>query len=134
MISYDQNIAWLEFANSVLKVTFNARDCVWISHLSDGNPIAVVVYSRFSPYNCEMSIATNGAKNWASRQFLRACYTYPFIQMGMFRITAAVEEQNTKSIKMLQQLGHVEEARLAAWFGTQDALLFRMKKEECKWI
>ena len=134
MIAYEQNIEWLEWANRILNVTFNARDCVWISNIVNDKPIAVVVYSRFSPYNCEMSIATNGAKTWASRQFLRACYAYPFLQMHLFRITAAVEEQNTASLKMLRQLGHVEEARLSAWFGEQDAILFRMKKEECKWI
>lgn len=134
MISCEQNPAWLEFANKVLGVGFDVAQAVWITHLVDDKPVAVAVYNRFSAYNCEMSIATDGGRRWASRAFLRSCYLYPFVQLGLKRVSAVVEEKNTKSLTLCRKLGHAEEARLMAWFGEQDGILFRMMKEDCKWL
>lgn len=134
MISCEQNAAWLAFANEILDVDFTAEQCVWISHIADGQPIAVAVYNRFSKHNCEMSIATDGRRIWATRAFLRACYLYPFKQMNLRRVSAVVEETNAMSLKLCRKLGHTEEARLKSWFGEQDGVLFRMMKEDCKWL
>lgn len=134
MISCEQNIVWLEFANRILGVNFSPDQSVWISHIVDGSPIAVTVYNRFSKHNCEMSIATDGGKRWATRAFLRASYLYPFKQLNLDRISAVVEEKNANSLTLCRKLGHEEEARLKSWFGDQDGILFRMMKENCIWL
>lgn len=134
MISCEQNASWLAFANEILGVDFTAEQCVWISHIADGKPIAVAVYNRFSKHNCEMSIATDGGRRWATRAFLRTCYLYPFKQMNLRRVSAVVEEKNVRSLNLCRKLGHTEEARLKSWFGEQDGVLFRMMKENCKWL
>lgn len=135
MISHAQNIEYLEFANRVLNVKFEPKECAWITNLDDaGNPLAVTIYNRFSPHNCEMSIATNGSRKWASKKYIGICYRYPFIQMGVARISVVIEEKNSKSLMLCRKLGHVEEARLKSWFGDQDGILMRMTREECKWL
>jgi hypothetical protein len=134
LICLEQKIEYLEFANRILDVKFDPTQSTWITHLNEDEILAVTVYTRFSKYNCEMSIATSGKRNWASRFFLRACYSYPFIQLGMTRVTAVVEEDNEKSLKMCKQLGYVEEGRLKSWFGEKDGILFRMTKGESKWL
>lgn len=134
MIVYAQDPALLDFANRVLGVKFDPAQSAWMAK-TDGQSIeAVIVYTRFSPHNCEMSIATNGERKWATREFLRACYRYPFVQMGLRRITAVVEEDNSKSLNMCRRLGHAEEARLKHWFGEKDGIVFRMTKDTCKWL
>lgn len=134
MISYDQNIDWLEFANTILDSKLNSSECKWITQLQDGIPVAVVVYSRFTPFNCEMSIATDGSKKWATRTFLRACCDYPFNQLKMRRVTAIVKVGNVASLKTVQALGYIKEAHLSAWFGDIDGIMFVGKKENCKWL
>lgn len=126
---------YLAFANRVLNVNFDAAQVAWITALNDdGSIAAVTVFSRFSRYDCEMSIATDGRRRWASRLFIGTCYRYAFNQMKLVRVTAVAQDDNEKSLVMLGKLGHVEEARLKHWFGEHDGIVMRMLKEECKWL
>lgn len=137
MIDFAQKPEYLAFANRVLSVQFEGDPTknVWLTRLdASGDILAVVVYSNFSVHNCEMSVASNGKANWATREFLGVCYRYPFNQLGKRRVTAVVSDKNTASLRMCKKLGHVEEARLKCWFGDQDGIVMRMLKEECKWL
>jgi RimJ/RimL family protein N-acetyltransferase len=137
MISCEQRLEYLAFANRVLDVNFEPDPTknVWLTRLNeDGTIAAVVVYSDFSVHNCEMSVASDGGSTWATRDFLGVCYRYPFNQLGKRRVTAVVESRNTASLRMCRKLGHVEEACLKHWFGADDGIVMRMLKEECKWL
>lgn len=135
MISHAQNPAYLEFANRVLGVNFDPSQAAWLTALNgDGTPAAVTVFSRFSPHDCEMSIASDGRRRWASRAFLGTCYRYAFNQLKLRRVTAVVQDDNEKSLIMLNKLGHVEEARLKHWFGDHDGIVMRLLRAECKWL
>lgn len=135
MITTEQNVGLLAWAGSVLGVRFDPARSAWISRINaDGTPAAVVVYTRFSPHNCEMSIATDGRARWGSREFMRVCYRYAFEQCALARITVVVEADNERSLAMCRKLGHVEEGRLKHWFGAKDGIVLRMLKEECRWL
>lgn len=135
MISHAQNPEYLAWANDVLQVEFDPALCVWLTKLdADGHISAVVVYNMCTKYNIEMSVASDGRRRWASKEFLGCCYRYAFNQLGLRRVTALVEDGNEKSLSMCRKLGHVEEARLAGWFGAKDGIVMRMLKEECVWI
>lgn len=134
MIYTGQDELLLKWAENVLKVSFDPKQCSWITKVDENYDIlAVVVYSRFSPWNCEMSIASQSPK-WCSRGFLKAAFHFPFNQWNLRRITAAVEPDNRKSIDMLERLGFIREATLSEWFGDKDALIYRMTRKECKWL
>lgn len=81
-----------------------------------------------------MSIATDGDARWGSREFMRVCYSYVFHQCKLRRITVVVEADNERSLVMCRKLGHVQEGVLKQWFGAKDGIVFRMLKEECKWV
>ncbi len=134
MITTEQNPAWLDWAADVLGVKFIREQSTWISKLRDGEPTTVVVYTRFSTHNCEMSIATDGSRHWGSREFMRVAYSYPFEQLGLARITVVIEEDNPQSLTMCRKLGHIEEGRLKHWFGSKDGIVMRMCRDECRWI
>jgi RimJ/RimL family protein N-acetyltransferase len=134
-ITTQQEPSWLGWASSVLSVKFDQSQSAWITRLNDdGTPSAVVVYTRFSPHNCEMSIATDGKRAWASREFLRVVYRYPFEQLALARVTAVIEQDNTPSLSMCRKLGHVQEGTLKQWFGAKDGIVMRMLRSECRWI
>lgn len=133
MIVLEQDPALLRFASERLQVRFDHAQSVWIASVTD-EVEAVVVYTRFSEHNCEMSVATNLKKTWARRPFLRAVYRYPFVQRGFARVTAVIEEDNTPSLTMCRKLGHVEEGLLKQWFGAKDGVVMRMLRSECRWL
>lgn len=135
VIDHTQKLEYIDFANRVLDVDFDPAQCAWIAALNeDGTIAAVTVFNFVTTYNCEMSVASDGGRRWASRAFLGTCYRYAFRQLGLVRVTAVVEEDNTTSLTMCRKLGHVEEARLKNWFGTKDGVVMRMLKGECKWL
>lgn len=133
MIEWSQKPEHLQWAGAALGVTFDPDQSSWLANV--GRDLeAVVVFTRFSPFNCEMSIATNGGRTWATRPFLRACYGYAFNQLGLRRVTVVIEEDNSPSLELCRRLGHVEEGRLKGWFGAKSGVLMRMLREECRWI
>ncbi len=135
MISCEQKPEYLEWANRVLDVEFDPNLTAWMTMLgANGEPVAVVVFNFFTTHNCEMSIATNGAKKWATKGFLRTCYRYAFVQLNLSRVTSVVEEDNADSIRLASKIGHVHEATLKCWFGEKDGIVMRMLRSECRWL
>lgn len=137
MISHEQKLEYLEFASRVLGNKFQPElaRTAWITRLNeDGSVSAVVVFTNFTEFNCEMSIATDEKSIWATRDFMGVCYRYAFNQMKLRRITVVISADNTRSIRMCKKIGHVEEGLLKHWYGDQDGIVMRMLREECKWI
>ena len=112
---------------------FTPEGTSWIAEVSD-EVEAVTVFTRFSEHNCEMSIATNGKKRWATRGYLRACFRYPFVQCKKTRVTVVIEDDNVASIRLCRLLGYVDEGTLKGWFGPKDGVLMRMTFKECRWL
>lgn len=95
--------------------------------------LAVVVYSRFTRYGCEMSIASSHP-TWCSRRFLRAAFSYPFRQCRLERVSFVTTMDNPETIVLLQRLGAKEEGVLRRWFGELDGIVYGMLREECRWL
>lgn len=101
----------------------------------DGEIVAVTVWNSFETHNCLMSIASDGSKRWMTREFLFRSFAYPFIQLGMPRITTKSDERNTPSIRLAKHIGFIEEGRLRkAAPGGRDDIVFGLLKEDCRWI
>jgi RimJ/RimL family protein N-acetyltransferase len=119
-------------ANQQLGTRHTDENCRTIAALG-AELLCVVIYSRFTPWHCEMSIAS-WHPAWCNRRFLRRAYTYPFVELGLRRIHVVTQESNTSTISLVQRLGHTREAQLRGWFGNEDGILYRMMREECKWL
>lgn len=137
MIDYEQNPAYLEFANEILEAKYapDPSRTVWLTKLNpDKSVSAVVIFTNFTGNNCEMMIASDGKSKWSSRKFIGTCYRYAFNQMKLSRISVIVEADNPRSIKVCLKLGHTIEGVLKCWHGMKDAVLMRMLPNECKWL
>jgi len=108
-------------------------DCTAIGFAKDGKIIGGVVYHNYRPPSIEMSIATIDPR-WCTRKVLEQCFTYPFIQLGVKRITTLVDATNQPVRAFNERIGFVHEATLRDALHDGDAALFRMLPEECKWI
>lgn len=133
-IVMEQNKAFLDYANEILHVRFDPAQSITIASVTEDNQImGVVVYTRFTPFGCELSVASTTPK-FLTRSFLRVVFGYPFKQCGMVRISAVIEDGNINAIDMDERLGFIREATLKQWYGDTDGILLRMTKDECKWI
>lgn len=136
MISFDQNPAYFAFASAVLGATFeHGPDCKVTTKLhEDGSIAAVVLYTRFSRHNLEMSIASDGSTTWLNRKFIRAVFAYPFLVLEKRRVTVVTSENNRRVLQQAERLGFTREAQLRGWYGNEDGILFGMLREECAWL
>ena len=77
MIDKSGHPALLQFANAVLEVNFLPEECRGIGSVTEDMQImGVVVYSRWTKHNCEMSVASVTPR-FMTRAFLREVFGYP---------------------------------------------------------
>ena len=100
--------------------------------MQDGQLVAGVLYEDFTGPNVVCHIAGEG--NWANRDYLGVIFDYPFNQLGVKRITAPISSTNIKSINLVTRMGFTLECTLAQATPDGDLHLFRMWREECKYI
>jgi RimJ/RimL family protein N-acetyltransferase len=129
-----QDTRLLAWAQSQLGVAFHA-DSFTLADVVDGELRAVVVYSNWTRCGCEMSIASTTPR-WARRGFIRACFSYPFKQLGLVRVSFVMNENNAACIVLCKWLGAKQEGRLRQWYaGGYDAFVFGLLEEELpEWV
>jgi RimJ/RimL family protein N-acetyltransferase len=103
-----------------------------IGKVVDRKLVAGVLYEDFNKANVVCHIAGEG--NWADRRFLAIIFDYPFNQLKVRRITVPIAGNNAKSIKLVEHMGFQLESRLEQATLDSDLLLFRLFKDECKYL
>lgn len=112
----------------------------WIPHRgtcigqfdNEGSITAGVIYEDFNGANVVCHIA--GVGHWANKRYLWAIFDYPFVQMRVKRITVIIKDSNKKSIALVEKMGFTIEARLAQATPDGDLLIYRLFKDDCKYI
>jgi RimJ/RimL family protein N-acetyltransferase len=97
-----------------------------------GNLVAGVLYEDWNGANIVCHIAGEG--NWATRDFLFVIFDYPFNQLKVKRITAPNDANNATSINLVTRMGFELECTLAQATPDGDLHLFRMWRDDCKYI
>ena len=135
MIDTSGHPALLQFANEILEVNFLPEECRWIASVTEDMQImGVVVYSRWTKHNCEMSVASVTPR-FLTRSFLKVVFGYPFNELNFARVTAVVEADNHKALDMNRGLGFKDEGILRNWYGeNRNGVVMGMLKDECKWL
>lgn len=108
--------------------------------MKDGKIIAAVTYNNFKMrpdktlFTVEMGVYSCD-RRWATKEFLRAVFEYPFVQLGFERVSTACSAERPEVIAFNEKLGFVPEGcHRKAWPLGGDSISFSMLKEECKWI
>lgn len=100
----------------------------------DGQLIVGVVYTDASPANVSAHIAAVTGSKWATPEFLRLIFGYPFNQLKVRRITCYVEDMNHRSYQLAEYLGFVRESVMERALVNGDMYVYRLFREDCKWI
>lgn len=130
---YGQEDRLLAWAQERLGVTFR-RDAYTIGLERDGRLCAVVVYDTFGPADCCMHIASDGSGKWMTKDLLVSAFAYPFIQLGLRRVTAMVPANNEQAIRFDEHLGFVREGYHPNALPDGDVVSLGMLRETCRFI
>jgi RimJ/RimL family protein N-acetyltransferase len=101
----------------------------------DGELIAGVVFNMYTGPSISMHVAAVPGRRWMTKEYLRRCFAYPFIQLNCRRITGLVRVDNFVAQKFDEHLGFKREGlvREACDDGT-DMILYGMLKSECRFL
>ena len=100
----------------------------------DGELIAGVLYEGFNGVNCWMHVATTPGKKW-TMEYLRYCFYYPFVEVGLQRVSGAVDASNELARRFDEHLGFRQEAVLhGAAADGGDVILYVMRREDCRYV
>src|SRR5262245_45794654 len=93
-----------------------------------------IVYHNFRGCDVEVVSAFDDAR-WALPGTLRALFAYPFETLKCVRITAIVARGNKRARRLCEGLGfRFEGVARRAIDGKQDAIIYGMLRQECRWI
>jgi RimJ/RimL family protein N-acetyltransferase len=93
-----------------------------------------ILYEGYSTNNIFMHVAGIDGR-WINKEILKAAFGYPFLQLPCKRVSAWVEDSNEKSKRLTEHIGFKREALLSgAARDGGDVIIYRMWKEECRFI
>ena len=101
----------------------------------DGEIIVGALFERCNGHNGILHCASDGRKNWASREFIREVFKYPFVTLGYERLSTVISASNTETLAFDLHIGFEEEARFrgAAHDGS-DQIWLVMWRDKCRWL
>lgn len=99
-----------------------------------GQLLAATWYEGFNGANINMHVAAIPGGRWMTREFLRAVFIYPFETCKVKRVTGLVAESNTAARRFDEHIGFTLETRLKDATPDGDLLVYRMFKDECRWL
>lgn len=101
----------------------------------DGELVAGVVYEGYNGHNVWMHVAAEPSKRWMTKDYLRACFLYPFNVMKCERVSGYVEAWNEVARRFDEHLGFRPEAVLqGAASDGGDVILYVMRREDCRYV
>lgn len=111
----------------------------WANHTAiglerHGEIIAGVVYENYTGPNIFAHIAGIPGRRWMTRNFLYAIFHYPFVRLGVERITAPVEACNFDALRLNRNFGFENEAVLRGAMPSGDLILMVMWKQNCRFL
>lgn len=123
----------LPWAGARVGVAFRA-DAYTIGLERNGQLAAVVVFDTFSEADCCMHIASDGTRAWMNKSLLVAAFAYPFVQLGLRRVTGMVPASNAEALAFDEHIGFVREGYHPHALPDDDLVSLGLLRERCRFI
>lgn len=107
-------------------------DARYLGQVLKGEIRAVVVYCNFYGKSCNLHVTSLG-EHWATKDYLKAVFDYPFNKWNLKVIIGTVAGNNEKALKLDRHLGFREVATIADAHDEGDLVIFEMRPHFCKW-
>lgn len=123
------------FVRTLLPGMRGTDDMVAIGLERDSRMVAGVLYEGINPHNAWMHVAAEPGGRWLTREYLRACFAYPFKVCGVRRVSGYVDANNEASVRFCRHLGFREEAVLrGAAVDGGNVIVMVMWRSECRFL
>lgn len=99
-----------------------------------GQLIAVVVYDAFAECDVNMHVASDGSRYWLTREVLKVVFHYPFVQLGLRRVTGLIPTKKADAIRFNAHLGFKLEGLCPEAMPDDDLQIRGMLRRECRFI
>lgn len=95
-------------------------------------PLAGVVLNDYSGANIEMTVVAE--PGGMTRGLCRYIANYVFNQLNCRRLTVRTKKRNKRVLKIAERGGFTFEGIAKRFFPDDDAVVYRMFKDECRWL
>lgn len=123
-------LAWM-ILRMKYPVSWPAAQAIGIAR--DGKLVGGVAFEGFGLADVNLHIVSEG-KHWLTHEFLVHCFSYPFVQLGLRRVTGLIPASNHKSLRFAAKLGFKVEGIARHALPDDDIVIHGMLKEECRYI
>lgn len=100
----------------------------------DGAIAAVAAFTGPQLHDIELSLATDGRADWASRRTLSAVLGYAFQQLDKPRVTVNANSERPDLVRLYERAGFQVEGLIRLGYGRADRVAMGMLRKECPWI
>ncbi len=97
----------------------------------DAKTIAGVIYENWNKRTVFCHIAIEGR---LTKAYLKAIFDYPFNVLNVEKIIVPVVTDNQKSIKLVQNMGFAEEARIKDGSPLGDIIFMTLARKDCRFL
>ena len=104
----------------------------YLGQVLNGEIRAVVVYCGFYGKSCMIHVGSEG-QHWATKDFLKEVFNYPFNTLKLKVIIGTVAGSNTKALRLDRHLGFKDVATIPDAHDEGDLVILEMRPEYCKW-
>ena len=129
-ITNDQELIGLWFAE-VMGNNYPVKEMVYIATESNGKITCATGYNCYLGASIHMHVALKGRFTKEARWY---AFHYPFIELGVNKIIAPIDEKNIKSLNIAKHFGFVTEAIIKDASPNGDLHLLTMTKEQCRYL
>lgn len=120
----------------------------WVANMAEADPrltVGAVGWTRDDEITCGAFYETYTRRSITAtiavapgavmpKEFLRAIFHYPFVQLGCEKIVALIAENNWKSQNLVEKMGFVREAVVADYYPEGDLFIYSMMKSQCRFL
>lgn len=101
---------------------------------SEGELRAAFLLSEWTGTGGNVDLTIAAEPGGIQRGAMRFLARYIFNQLGARRISIKTRKRNKAVLKLAPRYGFKWEAVLTSYFPDDDAVLFRMTREDCQWL
>jgi len=96
--------------------------------------VAGAIYNHYNGSDININFAAEPGARWMTREFLYACFDYPFNQLTCRRASVLVPKKNKTARKFTVHLGFEYEGNMRKALPNDDMIIYGLLKENCKWL
>lgn len=104
-----------------------------VSRTKNDKLVGGVIYENYFVRSIAIHVCSF-EPNWLNRDFLWACFHYPFVQLGVEKVFAYVDSTKASVVKFDLGIGFTEENRIKDAVIGGDILVLSMYAKDCKWL